>query len=197
MRNKSQVWEEFDSKVATRNSEFVYVHKVACEVIHFRSIFTYATTAVGTLVACSRYSSPGGLAFAKDATALCYGLQRGTLAVSPRVQDHLMIYIYIYYRTVFHISSTLARYWEWSAPLDPPWSRIFCQESSMLGISIHFQKLTGNTPSAKSLWLKAENLSSAAFAWSSAVSRDRLTAIALSFLCSWLLVHWCCCCRCC
>jgi hypothetical protein len=32
----------------------------------------------------------------------------------------------------------------------------------MLGISIHFQKLTGNTPSAKSLWLKAENLSSAA-----------------------------------
>jgi hypothetical protein len=51
----------------------------------------------------------------------------------------------------------------------------------MLGISIHFQKLTGNTPSAKSLWLKAENLSSAAFAWSSAVSRDRLTAIALSF----------------
>ena len=102
MRNRSQVWEEFDSKVATRNSEFVYVHKVACEVIHFRSIFTYATTAVGTLAACSRYSSPGGLVFAKDATALCYGLQRGTLAVSPRVQDHLMIYIYY---TILYIVS--------------------------------------------------------------------------------------------
>ena len=53
----------------------------------------------------------------------------------------------------------------------------------MLGISVHFQKfqeMTDNTPSSISIWLKAENLSSAAFACSSAVSRDRLTAIALS-----------------
>ena len=78
---------------------------------------------------------------------------------------------------MFHISSTLARYWKWSAPLDPPWSRTFCQESSMLGISIHFQKLTGNTPSAKSLWLKAENLSSAAFAFNQDEIKEHLQKV--------------------
>ena len=52
MRNRSQVWEEFDSRAAKRNSEFVHnMHTVACEVIHLRSIFTLATTVVALHVA--------------------------------------------------------------------------------------------------------------------------------------------------